>query len=122
MLYAVYCLMLRSEFSIMRQNLSFRISLKALFLILSSFSVLFQAICSLDFDFEESIIILEQLYQNRNNVVSHLKLADRVNAFIYHMKEVNFLIHCIDSRICALFPSTFIFLSAEKPRRDILQG
>ena len=49
---------------------------------------MFQAISSLKYSHEESVIILEQLYRNWSHVVSHLRLADRMKAFKYHMKEV----------------------------------
>ena len=52
------------------------------------FCLLFQAISSLKYSNEESVIILEQLYRNWSHVVSHLRLADRMKAFKYHMKKV----------------------------------
>ena len=85
--YAVSCLMPSSEFSTLPHNLLFHVSLQAIFRIHSRLC-LFQAIGNLEFSFQESIILLEQLYQNWNNVAAHLRLADRAKAFKCHMKEV----------------------------------
>ena len=53
------------------------------------------ATSNLDFDLRSSIILLEQLYKNWNNVIAHLRLADRAKAFKYHMKDVisDLLVH-----------------------------
>ena len=102
MLYAILCDNKNSAYCIIICLFSF--SLTIFFMFYSHFLFLFQAVHSLVFNYDDSVILLEQLYQYWNNVVSHLRLADRVKAFKYHMKEVNF-----DSLF--LYTSTLLFLN-----------
>ena len=51
-------------------------------------NVLFQAVLKFEYRHEEIAAILGQLSMNWSAVVSHLRFADRVKAFKYHMKEV----------------------------------
>ena len=50
---------------------------------------LLQAVFTFEYCHEEIPTILGQLSIKWSQIVSHLRLADRIKAFKYHMKEVN---------------------------------
>ena len=54
--------------------------------------IVLQAIVTLSF--AESVKVLEQVYKNLARIISHLRLADRLKAFKYHMKEATSLFIC----------------------------
>ena len=123
LLHTVYCLSSYAVFG-NHHNASLFVFSSALgcisWLSISCFSF-FQPICDLEYSYEESAILLEQLYRNWHNVIAHLRLADWVKAFKYHMKEKKkSIFRVVTKHICVQFHKRFIVVLALKCRRDDL--